>query len=213
MKHKRKTGAALLAALGLLWMTGGCEAPAEINAAVTAPPPAAETPMEARSETAGAALAAAESYRALFEAAYDPGSIHLGLSGELLAQISAGLAGESCAAVDTARQLPVINGALLSEFVQKAERQEAAELVIYEICPDGGFIRHRLTQNDRGLWVTQTRLAWEGTEPFVGYDESYAVTALFGDESLFRYEYFMPENPAGSNHDGHIDTVVEIPLV
>lgn len=217
MKSGIKTGAALLAALGLLVGLGGCgteEAVAQQSSAVAEIIRATAVPAETAeaSETAEAALIAAENCRDLFEPAYDPGTIHLGLPSEILAQMKVRLAGADCVAVDAARLRPVVNGMLLADFVQAVEAGEPAALVIYELCSDGGFIRHRLEQTEQGLWVSQTRLAWKETEPFIGYDERYEVTALSCADGLFRYEYFMPDNPPGSNHDGHIDTVVEISL-
>lgn len=229
MRSAVKMSAALLAALCLLLAAGGCGGDDRSPAPAEVVWPAAEAGETAAQSVSGAgeealtaqsvsgsgeeALAAAESIRDLFESAYDPGTIHLGLPEELLARIGERLAGTEHAAVDAARQGSAVNGTLLSDFVRRAENGEETALVIYEVCSDGGFIRHALSQSGPGLWVTRTRLAWKGTEPFIGYEESCAVTAVSCEAGLFRYEYFMPDNPPGSNHDGYIDTVVEIPLM
>ena len=68
--------------------------------------------------------------------------------------------------------------------------------------------------------MTLTRLAWldsgpysmQGTIPTVTYSKTYAVTSLELDAGSLHYEYYMPDNPTGGNHDGHVDTAVTIPM-
>lgn len=171
-------------------------------------PVAAETLAETVHPEEAAALAAAESIRSLYTAAYDPANSHLGLPAESLAPMLERLAGTEAAAVDVAREWPLQGDEHLRAFAEG--RQDFVRL--YELCPDGGFICHALVREPGGLRVTQTRLFWAGTEPGIGYCDSYEVTVLSLTDSRFYYEYFMPDNIPGGNHDGHVDTWLEILL-
>ncbi len=182
--------------------------PSESPAPTASAAPVMELVQPTTDPEEGAALAAAESLRRLYEAVYDPASSHLGLPDETLAAMLPLLAGEDAAAVDVDRDQALLGREHLQAFVQ----EERDFVRLYELCPDGGFICHALVRESTGLRVTQTRLFWEGTAPAIGYCESYAVTALALSDSRFYYEYFMPDNIPGSNHDGHVDTWLEILL-
>lgn len=40
----------------------------------------------------------------------------------------------------------------------------------------------------------------------VSYADTYTVTSLMLDGGRLTYVYDMPDNPPGTDHDGHIDT-------
>ncbi len=214
----------LCALLGLLarWLFAPAEAPpqaaAETGVAAVirpsssaAPTPPSETPAALSAEVE-AALAMAERLQPLHAAVYDEQNSHLGLPAETMAAMLE-LLGAEAVAVDVARSLSPLGTERLAAFSEAAEQGESAALRLYELCPDGGFICHALESGAQGLWVTQTRLVWTGGAPAIGYCARYAVTALELTNSRFRYDWFMPDNIEGGNHDGHIDTWLELDLM
>ena len=65
---------------------------------------------------------------------------------------------------------------------------------------------HALLHADGADTVTRTRVVWRDGAFCVGYADTYAVTALTYDGGMLTYVYDMPDNPPGTDHDGHIDT-------
>lgn len=229
MKGKIGKSAALFAALCLSLCLGGCRGTAReeslpatpspegarLPASLTAPALVSEDEVVQGPELAAgeAALLAAQGYRELYTRAMEGREAHLSLPAETLAAIAEALAGSDHAATDTARAIAPCNGEVLTDFHLRVQAGETAEAVLYEVCPDGGFIRHELHGAPDGLWVIHTRLSWSAEgEPVLGYSNRYSVTALRCAEGVFYYEYYMPDNPPGTNHDGHVDTFVEVPL-
>lgn len=70
----------------------------------------------------------------------------------------------------------------------------------------GGLLCHTLRFADGADTVTRTRVAWRDGAFSVSYTDTYAVTSLTLDGGRLTYIYDMPDNPPGTNHDGHIDT-------
>ena len=70
----------------------------------------------------------------------------------------------------------------------------------------GGLLCHTLRFADGADTVTRTRVAWRDGALSVSYTDTYAVTSLTLDGGRLTYVYDMPDNPPGTNHDGHIDT-------
>ena len=113
--------------------------------------------------------------------------------------------------------LDMTNPALLSDFFSAVDDGRDAELAIYELCPDAGFLCHTLHFRSGELYLTRTRLAWQqsssalqGETPTVTYSETYSLTELYIDGNRLCYDYYIPNNPPGSRHDGHIDTFTSI---
>ena len=71
---------------------------------------------------------------------------------------------------------------------------------------DGGLLCHTLRFADGADTVTRTRVAWRDGAFSVSYTDTYAVTSLTLDGGRLTYVYDMPDNPPGTDHDGHIDT-------
>jgi hypothetical protein len=124
------------------------------------------------------------------------------------------LAEEGLVAFDSARQEPVTNPQTVYDFFATLEDpNHTGMLTLFELCPDGGFLRHDLQAAGERRALTLTRLTWNGEEPRITYSNTYALTrlALTEDGSIV-YDYYFPGNPAGGNHDGHVDTVTQIQL-
>ena len=83
---------------------------------------------------------------------------------------------------------------------------DEAEAALYEVCRDGGLLCHTLRFADGADTVTRTRAAWRDGAFSVSYTDTYAVTSLTLDGGRLTYVYDMPDNPPGTDHDGHIDT-------
>ena len=69
-----------------------------------------------------------------------------------------------------------------------------------------GLLCHTLRFADGADTVTRTRVAWRDGAFSVSYTDTYAVTSLTLDGGRLTYVYDMPDNPPGTDHDGHIDT-------
>lgn len=83
---------------------------------------------------------------------------------------------------------------------------ETAEIALYEVCRDGGLLCHTLRFADGTDTVTRTRVVWRDGAFSVSYADTYTVTSLMLDGGRLTYVYDMPDNPPGTDHDGHIDT-------
>ena len=101
---------------------------------------------------------------------------------------------------------PVTHPETVAAFWAARAAGEKAPLTLYEVCRDGGLLCHVLCFSDGADTVTRTRVVWRDGAFCVGYADTYAVTALTYDGSVLTYVYDMPDNPPGTDHDGHIDT-------
>lgn len=165
------------------------------------------------------AIAAAELYREVYDGLFtgEPIGFSVGQDGAAGIVQCLGRAGLCAFSREGA---PMTAPDEIRRFMSCVEAGNAASATVYEICDDGGFLCHAFSWQDGAGTVTLTRLAWldgggsnlQGATPTVTYSETYALTELrLADESLY-YSYYMPDNPAGTNHDGHVDTDVSIPL-
>lgn len=130
----------------------------------------------------------------------------INLTDDQLRGIVGVLAENGLCAIDVAQSLVLSQPDMVAAFAESYSLGEAAVLDIYEVCYDGGFIRHRLERSGSGASVTLTRVAWEEKAPVVTYSVRYPITKLEITDSTLYYEYYMADNPEGGNHDGHIDT-------
>ena len=101
---------------------------------------------------------------------------------------------------------PVTHPEAVAAFWAARAAGEKASLTLYEVCRDGGLLCHVLCFSDGADTVTRTRVVWRDGAFCVGYADAYAVTALTYDGGMLTYVYDMPDNPPGTDHDGHIDT-------
>lgn len=223
----------LVSGCNIQFPSGTAEIPEEPTAATESAEPfvSAEDPAEPADDPGEEALIAAEAaaasavqtselYKDLYLQDYEPDMIRLCLKDQTMRDILARLEAEGCIAVDFSGKYAMVNSEAVSSFRENYLAGEDTEIVIYQIDWDGGFLRHHLSAADNSVKVVRTRLAWlqdgpfavPGEIPTVTYSEQYAVTKLDFSNDHMNYTYFMPDNPVGGNHDGHVDTEVSLSI-
>ena len=113
--------------------------------------------------------------------------------------------------------IDLTNPALLDDFFAAVDEGRDADIAIYELCPDAGFLCHTLHFRGGKYYITRTRLAWQhgssalqGETPTVTYSETNALTELYVEDVRLCNDYYIPDNPPGTRHDGHIETFSSI---
>lgn len=152
------------------------------------------------------AVAAAQRYQPIVQAVGDGTSVGVDLTDAQIAQAVAelGTAGLTAVHVDAAD--PVTHPEAVAAFWTARAAGEKASLTLYEVCRDGGLLCHALCFSDGADTVTRTRVVWRDGAFSVSYADTYTVTSLTLDGGRLAYVYDMPDNPPGTDHDGHIDT-------
>lgn len=152
------------------------------------------------------AVAAAQRYQPLVQAVGDGTSAGVDLTDAQIAQAVARLSDAGLTAVHVDAADPVTHPETVTVFWDVRAAGETAEIALYEVCRDGGLLCHTLLYADGADTVTRTRVVWRDGAFCIGYADTYAVTALTYDGGVLTYVYDMPDNPPGTDHDGHIDT-------
>lgn len=160
----------------------------------------------------------AELYRSVYLASYKGNNVSVTLSSEEISKIAALLGSEGFVAGDGAGSFDVSNPQLVFDFFDAMQAKQGAEICIYQIYSDGGFFSHSIKSSASGITVVQTRLAWlddgefalPGENPTVTFTDCFEVTDISLTDGYLHYEYYIPNNPSGTNHDGHIDPVENI---
>lgn len=152
------------------------------------------------------AVAAAQRYQPIVQAVGDGTAVGVNLTDAQIAQAVAelGTAGLTAVHVDAAE--PVTRPETVTAFWDGRAAGETAEIALYEVCRDGGLLCHTLRFAGGTDTVTRTRVVWRDGAFSVSYADTYTVTSLTLDGGRLTYVYDMPDNPPGTDHDGHIDT-------
>ena len=152
------------------------------------------------------AVAAAQRYQPLVQAVGDGTSAGVDLTDAQIAQAVAQLSDAGLTAVHVDASEPVTHPEAVTAFWDARAAGETAEIAIYEACRDGGLLCHTLRFADGTDTVTRTRVIWRDGAFSVRSADTYAVPSLTLDGGRLTYIYDMPDNPPGTDHDGHIDT-------
>lgn len=153
-----------------------------------------------------ALLALAQTYQSQIDEISRGGTVGVNLTQTQLEQIVSTLADEGVTVSGVDGSTAMQNPQAVDAFFAARDADKAARLTLYEVCIDGGLICHDLAFADGETTLTLTRIVWNGTEPAVSYSKNYAVTKLTCSDGALYYAYDMPDNPPGTDHDGHIDT-------
>ena len=138
------------------------------------------------------AVAAAQRYQAIVQAVGDGTRAGVNLTDAQIAQAVAQLSDAGLTAVHVDAADPVTHPETVTAFWDARAAGQTAEAALYEVCRDGGLLCHTLRFADGAFSVS--------------YTDTYAVTSLTLDGGRLTYVYDMPDNPPGTDHDGHIDT-------
>lgn len=177
----------------------------------------AENELFASLSTAAAeqAYKAADAYKALYLELFSGGGLNL--TQDKLAPLAARLGELGYCASALNCSIDMTNPALLDDFFAAVGEGRDADIAVYELCPDAGFLCHTLRFRGGEYYLTRTRLAWQqgssalqGETPTVTYSETYTLTELYVENSCLCYDYYIPDNPPGTRHDGHIETFTSI---
>ena len=160
----------------------------------------------AQGGTIDPAVAAAQRYQTIVQAVGDGTSAGVDLTDAQIAQAVAQLSSAGLTAVHVDAADPVTHPEVVTAFWDARTAGETAEAALYEVCRDGGLLCHTLRFTDGADTVTRTRVVWRGGAFSVSYADTYTVTSLTLDGGQLTYVYDMPDNPPGTDHDGHIDT-------
>ena len=152
------------------------------------------------------AVAAAQLYQPLVQGIGNGTDAGVDLTDAQIAQAVARLSDAGLTAVHVDASEPVTHPEAVTAFWDARAAGETAEIAIYEACRDGGLLCHTLRFADGTDTVTRTRVIWRDGAFSVSYADTYAVTSLTLDGGRLTYIYDMPDNPPGTDHDGHIDT-------
>ena len=195
-------------------------------AKVSAVPAQTDTPADSISEenelfaslssaAAEQAYEAADAYRDLYLELFSGGGLNL--TQDKLAPLAARLGELGYCASALNCSIDITNPALLDDFFAAVGEDRDADIAIYELCPDVGFLCHTLHFRGGEYYLTRTRLAWQqgssalqGETPTVTYSETYTLTELYVEDGRLCYDYYIPDNPPGTRHDGHIETFTSI---
>ena len=141
------------------------------------------------------AVAAAQRYQSMVQAVGDGTRAGVNLTDAQIAQAVAQLSDAGLTAVHVDAADPVTHPETVTAFWDARAAGQTA-----------GLLCHTLRFADGADTVTRTRVAWRDGAFSVSYTDTYAVTSLTLDGGRLTYVYDMPDNPPGTNHDGHIDT-------
>lgn len=152
------------------------------------------------------AVAAAQRYQSMVQVVGDGTRAGVDLTDAQIAQAVAQLSDAGLTAVHVDAADPVTHPETVTAFWDARAAGQTAEAALYEVCRDGGLLCHTLRFADGADTVTRTRVVWRDGAFSVSYTDTYAVTSLTLDGGRLTYVYDMPDNPPGTDHDGHIDT-------
>lgn len=182
----------------------------------SSPEAGGETPPDAAEKDA---LAVAELYRDIFMSVYEKNSAGIYLTDSETESILKRLGDNGFAAVDGAGLFPMQNADIAEDFLTKWKDGSDARLTVCEIYSDGGFLLHGIVYENGLAFVMMARVAWldrgphqlSGDTPTVTFKANYDITSLeMTPDGYLQYDYYMPDNPEGTNHDGHVDTTVRL---
>ena len=188
--------------------------PSNTTPAETIPATPLPTPAQPAGPLVEDSRAVAMSYQALVRDSEGYAGTAVSLRDSDYAAILSLLAQAGLVAFDSAGQHAATNVQIVSDFFAALEDPAwTGTLTLFEICPDGGFLRHDIQVDGAARMLTLTRLTWAGEEPVVTYSSTYGMTRLaLSADGCISYDYDFPDNPAGGNHDGHVDTATLIQL-
>lgn len=140
----------------------------------------------------------AENYRTIYETAEKACSLG---SRKTIEEIIAVLGEEGCCAVDSENQINMTNAEEAQAFCEKAAGAKKAELSLFIVTDQGGFVRYDLCCEEGKMEVQRSRLTWDKAgDPHAETVDSYVAKEWKYTEK--GYLFIELERPAGFDGPG-----------
>lgn len=112
---------------------------------------------------------------------------------ELKLKIAEYFRNKGYAAVDMSNQIDMVNYEKVEEFCGKAENAEKAEIIIFSIMDEGGFVRYDMESGEGEIEVIVSSLKWENHNPHTDYYHEFkAYTWKYTENGYFFIEEYHP---------------------
>ena len=140
-------------------------------------------------------LEIAEGYRDIYEAAVKNNALN---ALETQRQIVERIGEKGNVASDRNNRINMTNYEDAESFCQSAQEKAEAEVTLFSVMDEGGFLRYDMKTSKGSIFVTVSRLVWEKDKPqVVYYNEFEAYTWRFTEKGYLFIEEYRP-----SGYDG-----------
>lgn len=103
------------------------------------------------------------------------------------------------AAVDTENQIDMANGEQAERFCQKAKEKQQANLILFSVMDEGGFVRYDMETSGGEIAVEVCSLEWIENSPQAGYFQKFqAYTWKYTQNGYFFIEQYRPPGYDGA---------------
>ncbi len=84
----------------------------------------------------------------------------------------------------------------MEKFLKQSRKGNPGEMLLYELCEDGGIGRNKFVFDGQEMNVIHTRTTWNDESPVFHETESYTIKEWeFTKKGWFSYEFYVPEPP------------------
>lgn len=129
----------------------------------------------------------AEGYRDIYEKA--EGTNHF----ESVEKIVEYFGEAGYAAIDLENQMDMVNPEQMEDFAEKAENKQKAEVILFSITDECGFIRYDMQTEQGGIRVAVSTLKWQDGKPHAEQlNEFQAHTWKYTENGYFFIEEYRP---------------------
>lgn len=129
-------------------------------------------------------------YRDIYEKAEKDNKLN---SLELKQEIAEYFGNKGYAAVDIDNQIDMVNYEKVEEFCEKVQKEQKAEIKIFSIMDEGGFVRYDMGACEGEIEVIVSSLKWENHNPYADYYHEFeAYTWKYTEKGYFFIEEYHP---------------------
>lgn len=84
----------------------------------------------------------------------------------------------------------------MEKFLKRSQKGKPGEILLYELCGDGGIGRNKFVFDGQKMTVIYTRSTWNGSQAVIHETESYPIKKWkYTKKGWFSYEFRVPEPP------------------
>ncbi|MDD3417166.1 MAG: DUF6070 family protein [Lachnospiraceae bacterium] len=138
-----------------------------------------------------------EKIRAIYEQADKGKSINVVLPDKTITEMMDILKETGQPLIATTLYANMENAEKIEKFIETTEEQKSGEVVMYDLCADGGLNREKFSYDGKNMYIFSTRSTWnEQNEPIIiGSSYTKIKNWEYTDKGWFHYELCVPEYP------------------